>query len=63
MANTFNFNLPPSISILINFGLYDKMIMYSAANAIHDCTDEQLWDPFSMVCRSNEKAGGSARHK
>ncbi len=130
MRNALDFNLPPSISILINFGLYSKMIMYryigetgggnpiyyfakektkscvesllellypfcfatqfcqsrtlqynsinlisllksafftinalsefvgnrlllsySAVNAIHGCTDEQLWDPFSLVCR------------
>ncbi len=28
MRNALDFNLPPSISILINFGLYSKMIMY-----------------------------------
>ncbi len=50
-SNTYNFGIPPSISVLINFGLDNKMLMYSAVNAIHGCTDDQLWDPFSLVCR------------
>ena len=51
MANTFNYGLPESISVMINFGVEDKHIMYSADNWIHGCTDQELWDPFSQVCR------------
>lgn len=49
--NAFDYGIPPSISVLINFGLEDKLIMYAAVNAIHDCRPDQMWDPFSLVCR------------
>lgn len=51
MANTFNYGLPESISVMINFGVEDKHIMYSAENWAHGCTQDELWDPFSQVCR------------
>lgn len=47
--NCFAYGLPHSIAVLINFGYKDKHIMYSAENWIHDCDEDELWDPFSEV--------------
>ena len=44
-------SLPESISILINFGTIGNHILYDADKEGHDCTMEEIWDPFSKVCR------------
>ena len=51
MVNSFAFGLPASIAVLINFGLSIKNIMYSAENWQHGCKSNEMWDPFSQVCR------------
>lgn len=52
--NTFNYNLPPSISVMINFGYKNKHVMYSAENWIHGCSEYEIWDPYSEVCKGIE---------
>ena len=49
IANTFKYT-PEPITILINFGINDKHFLYSSDNYIHNCSDEQVWDPFSEKC-------------
>lgn len=51
IKNTFKYT-PESISILINFGFYDKHFLYSAESHLHNCQPYQIWDPFSKVCRT-----------
>ena len=40
--NTIDYGIPASISVLINFGLNDKHIQYSADNLEHGCTMQQV---------------------
>ena len=40
--NTIDYGIPASISVLINFGLNDKHIQYSADNLEHGCTMKQV---------------------
>ena len=40
--NTIDYGIPASISVLINFGLDDKHIQYSADNLEHGCTIKQV---------------------
>ena len=51
IKNTFKYT-PQSISILINFGVADKHVLYSSDNYEHNCSDVQLYDPFSDTCRT-----------
>ncbi len=52
MTTSFNKDIPEAISVLINFGFYDKDFYYSAEDADHDCLVYQMWDPFAEVCRT-----------
>ncbi len=40
--NTIDYGIPASISVLINFGLSDKHVMYSAENWQNGCTWQQV---------------------
>ena len=51
IKNTFKYT-PQSISILINFGVDDKHVLYNTDNYEHNCSDVQLYDPFSKTCRT-----------
>jgi hypothetical protein len=44
-------SIPESISILINYGTETNHILYDASQANHNCSQIQIWDPFSEVCR------------
>ena len=41
-SNTIDYGIPASISVLINFGLNDKHIQYSADNLAHGCDLKQV---------------------
>ena len=47
--NTIDYGIPASISVLINFGLNDKHIQYSADNLAHGCTHKQVIMIFCML--------------
>lgn len=51
VTNSRAFGLPESLSVLINFGYSDKHVMYSAENWNHECDLDEVWDPFSNICR------------
>ena len=50
MKNFEENRLPNSISILINFGTGQSHVLYDADTTSHNCTSEQIWDPFYKVC-------------
>ena len=45
--------MPESIAILVNYGPgMDRQIMYSVGNDKNGCRHDQIWDPFSRICRT-----------
>ena len=56
-SNTIDYGIPASISVLINFGLNDKHIQYSADNLEHGCTMKQVqiigWGFANQGCQSS----------
>ena len=44
-------SIPDSISMLINYGTEGSHILYDASHVNHDCSQVQIWDPFSEICR------------
>ena len=44
-------SIPDSISIFINYGTENNHILYDASGVNHHCSQIQIWDPFSEICR------------